>query len=59
VPTKAMSGRPGYSPALYQLKSAIAKLLVSFRARSKSGKAKAKETAWSRGCNRWWCHQEM
>src|SRR6218665_3268381 len=40
--TKATSGRPAYSPALYQIQSAIAKLLVSFRfgVRSKSGKVK-------------------
>src|SRR6218665_1123130 len=31
APTKATSGRPAYSPALYQIQSAIAKLLVSFR----------------------------
>src|SRR6218665_3030358 len=31
APTKATSRRPAYSPALYQIKSAIAKLLVSFR----------------------------
>src|SRR6218665_609946 len=30
APTKATSGRPGYSPVLYQIQSAIAKLLVSF-----------------------------
>src|SRR6218665_184107 len=29
-PTKATSGRPAYSLALYQIKSAIAKLLASF-----------------------------
>ena len=40
MPTKATSGRPAYSPALYQIKTAIAKLLVSFVARSKSGKVK-------------------
>src|SRR6218665_1019726 len=28
-PTKAASGRPAYSPAFYQIKSAIARLLVS------------------------------
>src|SRR6218665_439633 len=35
TPTKATSGRPAYSPALYQMQSAIAKLLVSFRCQSK------------------------
>ena len=29
--TEATSERPAYSPALYQIKSAIAKLLVSFQ----------------------------
>src|SRR6218665_198803 len=35
-----MSGRPAYSPALYQIKFTIAKLLFRFTARSKSGKVK-------------------
>jgi len=29
MPAKATSGRPAYSPALYQIQSAIAKLFVS------------------------------
>src|SRR6218665_2537399 len=36
APTKATSGRPSYSPALYQIKSAI--VSIRFGARSKSGK---------------------
>src|SRR6218665_3986404 len=39
-PTKATSGRPAYSPALYQIQSAIAKLLVSFRCQVKIRKVK-------------------
>jgi len=35
--TKAVtSGRPAYSPVLYQIKSTIAKLLVLFRCQDKS-----------------------
>src|SRR6218665_2457164 len=35
APTKPKSGRPANTPALYQIKSARAKLLVSFRCRVK------------------------
>src|SRR6218665_651193 len=35
APTKATSGRPAYSPAIYQIQSAIAKLRVSFRSQVK------------------------
>src|SRR6218665_1656139 len=57
APTKATSGRPPYSPALYQIKSAIAKLLVSLRCQHcqvKIREGQAEETAWYYGCNRWW-----
>src|SRR6218665_1339262 len=50
APTKATSGRPAYSPALYQIQSAIAKLLVSFRCPVKIRKGQAGETAWCYGC---------
>src|SRR6218665_3043447 len=45
APTKATSGRPAYSPALYQIQSAIAKLLVSFRCQVKIREGQARETA--------------
>src|SRR6218665_1045892 len=45
APTKATSGRPAYSTALYQIKSAIAKLLISFRCRVKIREGQAEETA--------------
>ena len=59
APPKATSRRPAYSPALYQIKPAIAKLLVSFcfSAMSKSGKVKPRRQRgrrWGYGCNRWW-----
>src|SRR6218665_1302180 len=40
APTKATSGIPAYSPALYQIQSAIAKLLVSFWCQVKIRKVK-------------------
>src|SRR6218665_1642633 len=43
---KATSGRPAYSPALYQIKSAIAKLLVSFWCQVKIREGQAEETAY-------------
>src|SRR6218665_4183317 len=43
APTKATSGRPAYSPALYQIQSAIAKLLVSFRCQVKLREGQAGE----------------
>src|SRR6218665_28441 len=51
APTKATSGRPAYSPALYQILSAIAKLLVSFRCQVKIREGQAGETAWCYGCS--------
>src|SRR6218665_845612 len=51
APTKTTSGRPAYSPALYQIQSAIAKLLVSFRCQVKIRKGQAGETAWCYGCS--------
>src|SRR6218665_3664806 len=49
APTKPTSGRPAYSPALYQIQSAIAKLLVSFRCKVKIWEGQAGETAWCYG----------
>jgi len=54
APTKATSGRPAYSPALYQIKFTIAKLLISFRCKVKIREGQAEETASDYGCNRWW-----
>jgi len=54
APTKATSGRPAYSPALYQIQSAIAKLLVSFWCQVKIREGQAGKTAWGYGCSRWW-----
>jgi len=53
-PTRATSGRLAYSPALYQIMSATAKFLVSFRCQVNIWKGQAEETAWSYGCNWWW-----
>src|SRR6218665_3545691 len=68
APTKATSGRPTYSPALYQIQSEIAKLLVSFRCQVKIREGQAGETAWCYGLQSvmiadvwwtwwwtWWC----
>src|SRR6218665_3020764 len=49
---KSTSGRPAYSSALYQIQSAIAKLLVSFRCQVKIREGQAGETAWCYGCSR-------
>jgi len=46
APTKATSGIPAYWPALYQIKSTIAKLLVSFRCQVKIWEGQAEEGAW-------------
>jgi len=43
APTNAMSGRPAYSLALYQIKSAIGKLLVSFWCQVKIREGQDKE----------------
>jgi len=51
---KDMSVRLAYSPALYQIKSAIAILLVSLRCQVKIWENQAEETALSYGCNLWW-----
>src|SRR6218665_2572592 len=51
APKKATSGRSAYSPALYQIQSAIAKLLVSFRCQVKIREGQARETAWCYGCS--------
>src|SRR6218665_1555317 len=51
-----MSRRPAYSPALYQIQSAMAKLLVSFRCQVKIRKGQAGETAWCYGCSRGWAN---
>jgi len=59
VSTKATSGKQVYTPALYQIKSAMAKLLVIFRCQIKIREGQAKDTAWGYGCNWWWwqmCH---
>src|SRR6218665_3030068 len=52
APIKATSGRSAYSPALYQIQSEIAKLLVSFRCQVKILEGQAGETAWCCGCSR-------
>ena len=52
APTKSTPGKPPYPPALYQLKSTITKLLVSFRFQVEIIEGQAEETAWSYGCNR-------
>ena len=46
APTTSTSGRPAFSPALYQIMSAIAKLLVSFRCQVKIREGQAEETVW-------------
>jgi len=53
VPTKATSGRPAYSPVLYQIQCAIAKFLVWFRCQVKIWEGQAEETGWCYGCS-WW-----
>jgi len=44
APTKATSGRPAYSPVLFQIKSAIANLLVSLPGQNQ-GQAKTQHGA--------------
>src|SRR6218665_1427074 len=51
APTKATPGRPAYAPAIYQIQSAIAKLLVSFRCQVKIREGQAGETAWCYSCS--------
>jgi len=54
-PTKATFGRPAYSPVLYQIKSKIDKLLVSFWCQVEIRESQAEETAWSYSWNQsWW-----
>src|SRR6218665_152629 len=52
-----MSGRPAYSPALYQIQSAIAKLLVSFRCQVKirEGQAVGLRLQSVMMVDVWWC----
>jgi len=47
-----MPERPAYLLVLYQIKSAIAKLLVSFQCQVKIREGQAEETAWGYGWNR-------
>jgi len=50
VPTKATSGRQAYSLALYQIKSAIAKLIFSLQCQVKIREGQAEEAACSYSC---------
>ena len=48
---KVTPGKPAYSPTQYQIRSAIAKLLVSLRCQVKIREGQAEAIEWGYGCN--------